>query len=61
MRAQDKTTRPRKQRKRPLDPNYKRHREEDRRGLPREDYSLILGYERQEEEEEEEKEKGARG
>ena len=44
MSPQDKTPRPRKQRKRPQDWRYKKHKEEDSRGLPREDYSQILEH-----------------
>lgn len=44
MSSQDKPTQKRKQRKRPLDWRYKRHKDEDARGLPREDYSRLLGY-----------------
>jgi len=54
MSSQDKPTQKRRQRKRPQDWRYKRHREEDERGLPREDYSHILGYPQRDRREEEE-------
>lgn len=53
MSPHNKPERTRKQRKRPLDWRYKRHRDEDARGLPKEDYSQILGYGKKRGEEEE--------